>query len=257
MTLIEKWIAYKALVGKEVRRIFRIWRQTILPPIITSVLYFLIFGHVIGHRVGTMSGVPYIQFIAPGLIMMQVIMGAYTGSVGSFFIAKFSKSIEELLVSPMSNSLILISYISVGILRGLITGVLVTTVAIFFTHLHVYSLFSILIIAIISSAIFSLGGLINAIVAKTFDDTSLIPTFVLTPLTYLGGVFYSITLLPDFWRYVSMADPILYIVSLFRYGFLGITDNHIVGSYLAVLAILVVMFSLALYMMSNAKTLRS
>ncbi len=235
-------VALYTIVRSEICRVFRLWRQTLLPSAITTVLYFVIFGHVIGRRVGEMEGYQYIQFIAPGLIMMQVITSAYSGAVSSFFHAKFQRSIEELLVSPMTNMLILLGYMSGGLLRGILVGVIVTGIALFFTHLHVYSFMIIILSTILSCCIFSIAGIINAVFAKTFDDISIIPTFVLTPLTYLGGVFYSVNLLPSFWKSVSYANPVLYIVNTFRYGFLKLTDSHLIASFGLMLLVFVVLF---------------
>jgi ABC-2 type transport system permease protein len=248
-------IALYTLIHKQIKRIFRIWVQTLLPGVITTILYYLIFGHIIGSRMGNMHGYPYIQFIAPGLIMMQIITGAYSGSVSSFFSEKFQRSIEELLVSPMSHFLILVGYMSSGVLRALIIGMAVSIVTLFFTHLHVYSVLLIMLSAFLTACIFSLAGLINAAYAKTFDDISIIPTFVLAPLTYLGGVFYSITLLSPFWQKVSYANPIVYMVSTFRYGFLQQTDSHILASYVFMVLLTVALFVWAILLFKNPERL--
>jgi len=252
----EKWIAFSTIVGKEVGRIFRIWSQTLLPPAITTTLYFVIFGQVIGSRVGEMGGYKYIQFIAPGLIMMNIITSSYASSVSSFFGAKFQRNIEELLVSPMSNTLILLGYIAGGMARGVLVGIIVGVVALFFTHLHVHSIGSIIVVTLLTSAIFSLAGIINAVYAKSFDDIFIIPTFVLTPLTYLGGVFYSIKLLPGFWQYVSLGNPILYMVDNFRYGFLGIADSHLLLSYIIMFCFIFLLFILAYVLIGRSTGLR-
>jgi len=249
-------IGLYTIVRKEIARTLRLWGQTLLPPTITTILYFVIFGRIIGHRVGNMAGYPYIEFIAPGLIMMQVIMSAYNAAVASFFIAKFQRNIEELLVSPMSNIVMLIGYMLAGVFRGLLVGVIVSIVTLFFTHLRVYSISLICLSALLTAAIFSIAGLINGIFAKSFDDISIIPTFVLTPLTYLGGVFYSLTLLPEFWQRFSYANPIVYMVSTFRYGFFKITYSHLIMSYFLMMLLVVVLFFWALYLFKNASGLR-
>ncbi len=235
-------IAFVTIVTKEVTRFMRIWLQTVLPPAITMTLYFVIFGHLIGPRIGEMGGFQYIQYIAPGLIMMSVITNAYANVVSSFFGAKFQKHIEEMLVAPIPNWVILCGYICGGVARGVIVGVVVTVVALFFTDLHMHSFWITAMVVLLTSVLFSLGGLINGIFARSFDDISVIPTFVLTPLTYLGGVFYSIDLLPPFWQKVSLANPILYMVNAFRYGILGVSDID-VATALVVLAL----FSAALF----------
>lgn len=256
MKLREKAISLYTIVRFEVYRVFRLWAQTLLPSVITTILYYVIFGRVIGHRVGSMQGYSYIQFIAPGLIMMQIVMSAYNGSVSAFFITKFHRNIEEMLVSPMSNFRILLGFMSGGVLRGLLVGVLISIVSLFFTHLRIYSIGLIFLSALFAACIFSLAGLINAVYAKTFDDISIIPTFVLAPLTYLGGVFYSINLLPSFWQKISGANPLVYMVSTFRYGFLHMSDSHILGSYIFMFVLTIVLFLWANYLFKNAAGLR-
>lgn len=256
MSCYQEWVAFKTIIIHEIQRVLRIWTQTLLPPAITTLLYFLIFGHVIGSRVGEMGGYRYIQYIAPGLIMMNIIMSSYSSSVSSFYSAKFQRSIEELLVSPMSNFTLLLGYMTGGILRGVMVGTIVSVLALFFTHLHVYSLTAIIVVVLLSSSIFSLTGIINAIYARNFDDISIIPTFVLTPLTYLGGVFYSINLLPSMWQYISLANPIVYIVDNFRYGFLGISDSHTFLAYTIMFAIFLMVFFLTYRILGKGHRLR-
>ena len=256
MTPREKGIAVFTIVRQEMYRVFRLWRQTLLPSAITTVLYFVIFGHVIGDRIGSMQGYSYIQFIAPGLIMMQVITSAYSGAVSSFFHAKFDRSIEEMLVSPMDNVLILLGYISGGMLRGVLSGIIVTGIALFFTHLSLHSIVTIIASTLLSCAIFAVAGVINAVFSKTFDDISIIPTFVLTPLTYFGGVFYSISLLSTFWRMLSYANPILYIVNTFRYGFLKLADSHVLLSFGLMVCVLIALFFWALWIFQKGNVLR-
>ena len=251
------WTAFLSLFRREVVRFSRLWLQTIIPPAITMSLYFVIFGNLIGGRIGTMDGFSYMEYIVPGLIMMSVITNAYSNVSSSFFSAKFQKSIEELLVSPMPNYVIIAGYVMGGVMRGVIVGLVVTLVALFFVDLHIQHYSIVLITLFLTSVVFSLGGLINATYARTFDDISIIPTFVLTPLTYLGGVFYSISLLPEFWQSVSKLNPIVYMVNAFRYGFLGISDVGI-GYSFAVLGVFVVgLYFVAHYLMAHSKGLRS
>lgn len=221
------WVAYRTLVIKEVLRFSRIWIQTILPPAITTGLYFVIFGRLIGERIGEMEGVAYIDYIVPGLVLMAVITNSYANVVSSFYQAKFQHHVEELLVSPMPNWVILAGYISGGIARGLVVGLVVLGVAFVFARPLMYSPALSLLVLILTAALFSLGGFINAVYANSFDDISIVPNFVLTPLTYLGGVFYSVTVLPEFWQKLSLLNPILHLVNAFRFGLLGVSDIHL------------------------------
>ena len=236
------WTAFCSLLTKEINRFTRIWVQTLVPPAITMTLYFIIFGNLIGARIGEMNGFSYMEYIVPGLIMMSVITNSYGNVVSSFFGAKFGRHIEEMLISPMSNATIIIGHVAGGMLRGVLVGLLVTIVALFFTKLEVRHPFITVSIVLLSSAVFALAGFINAVFAKKFDDISIVPTFVLTPLTYLGGVFYSISLLPDFWQKVSLANPILYMVNAFRYGILGTSDIGIGTAYGILLVFVVLLF---------------
>ena len=256
MDLTLNWIGLKTLVRKEVVRIIRIWIQTIVPPAITMTLYFIIFGNLIGRRIGSMGGFDYMQYIAPGLIMMSVITNSYGNVVSSFFGAKFGRHIEEMLVSPMSNATVIMGHVAGGVFRGLLVGVLVTIVALFFTKLEVQHPLITLSIVILSSTVFALAGFINAVFARKFDDISIVPTFVLTPLTYLGGVFYSISLLPEFWQKVSLANPIIYMVNAFRYGILGVSDINITYAYLIVGLFVVGLFSVSLALLNRGVGIR-
>ena len=235
-------IGLQTIVIREFSRIIRIWAQTLVPPAITATLYFLIFGTLIGSRIGDMGGYTYVQYIAPGLIMMQVITNSYGNVVSSFFGAKFGKHIEELLVSPLPNWLIVAGYVAGGLTRGLIVGAVVTIITLLFTDLHVYSVTVVLSAVLLSSTVFSLGGMLNAVFAKNFDQISVIPTFVLTPLTYLGGVFYTIKLLPQWAQTISYANPILYMVNAFRYGFLGRSDVDVRLAYTIMIAAVLVLY---------------
>ncbi len=251
-----RWVGFKTIIIREYGRIIRIWAQTIVPSAVTSALYFVIFGSLIGSRVGLMDGVPYMQYIAPGLIMMSVITNSYGNVVSSFFGAKFGKHVEELLVAPLPNWIIVVGYVGGGLVRGLLVGTAVTIVSLIFTHLAVHHVFVIFAAVVLTSIVFSLGGFINAQFAKNFDQVNWIPTFVLTPLTYFGGVFYSISLLPEWARHLSYANPILHMVNAFRYGFLGVSDVHI-GVAFSIMAIsAAVLFGVALFFMNRGTGMR-
>ncbi|EGK14733.1 ABC transporter permease [Psychrobacter sanguinis] len=256
LTFAQKWIAFRTILVKEIRRILRIWPQTLLPPVITMSLYFVIFGKMIGSRVGEMGGVPYMQFIVPGLIMMSVITNSYSNVVSSFFSAKFTSSIEELLVSPVSKHSILIGYIGGGVFRGLMIAVIVSIVAQFFTELGIEHFFVMLFTVLGTSILFSLGGFINAVYARSFDDISIIPSFVLTPLTYLGGVFYSLENLSPFWQNISLLNPIVYMVNSFRYGILGYSDVNVWYSMGAIFFFCVIFYVIAYRLLQNGSRLR-
>jgi len=251
------WTAFWTIVVKEVRRFTRIWVQTLVPPAITMTLYFIIFGNLVGSRIGEMGGFDYMQYIAPGLIMMSVITNSYGNVVSSFFGTKFQRNIEELLVAPVPNWVILAGYVIGGVVRGLMVGFIVTLLSLFFTDLNLaYPLITIAIV-FLTAVVFALGGFINAVFAQTFDDISIIPTFVLTPLTYLGGVFYSIALLPEFWQWVSQLNPILYMVNTFRYGILGVSDIDIVFAFSMILVFVVVLSAFSLHLLNIGKGIRS
>src|SRR5512139_1009846 len=242
-----RWVGFRTIVIREFSRIVRIWGQTLVPPAITAALYFVIFGSLIGRRIGDMGGVSYMQYIAPGLIMMSVITNSYGNVVSSFFGAKFGRHIEELLVSPLPNWLIVLGYIAGGVVRGLLVGLVVTLIALFFTHLHVEDLAAVLL----TSVIFSLLGFVNAVFAKNFDQINFVPTFILTPMTYLGGVFYSITMLPEWAQHVSKANPILYMVNSFRYGFLGHSDVDLGASFALMAVAAAALFGLCVWLMEK------
>lgn len=247
---------FNTIVLREYGRIVRIWGQTIVPPAITATLYFVIFGSLIGRRVGDMGGFSYMQYIAPGLIMMTVITNSYGNVVSSFFGAKFGKHIEELLVSPLPNWLIVCGYMTGGILRGLMVGGVVTVISLAFTSLHVAHWWVVISAVLLTSIIFSLAGMINAVFAKNFDQVSMIPTFVLTPLTYLGGVFYSVTMLPEWAQTISHSNPILYMVSAFRYGFLGTSDVDVGLAYTIMIGAAVFLFGWCMWLMNKGVGMR-
>jgi ABC-2 type transport system permease protein len=218
------YIAYRTIVVKEVLRFMRIWIQTVLPPAVTTALYFVIFGKLIGEQIGEMDGYRYIDFIVPGLILMSVISNSYANVVSSFYSSKFQRHIEELLISPVPNAVILAGYVSGGVARGIVVGITVTLVSMFFSDWQIYSYGITLLVFVLTSMLFAMGGFINAIYANSFDDISIVPTFVLTPLTYLGGVFYSISMLPEFWQKMSLFNPVFYMINAFRYGLIGTSD---------------------------------
>ncbi len=251
------YIGFRTIVIKEIHRFLRLWMQTLLPSAITTILYFLIFGKLIGPRIGIMGGFNYIQFIAPGLIMMAVITNTYSNVSGSFFLSKFLRSIEELLVTPVPNYLILLAYVTGGIARGFAVGIVVGIITLFFTHLHILHIFLTLLIIILSASLFSLAGFLNGIFARSFDDIAIIPTFVLTPLTYLGGVFYSISLLPQVWQKISLFNPILYMVDAFRFGILGIADINIYIAIGMIALFVIVLFLVCLYLLNKGTGIRS
>ncbi|WP_127959020.1 ABC transporter permease [Serratia microhaemolytica] len=251
------WVALKSIWVKEVNRFARIWIQTLVPPVITMTLYFIIFGNLIGSRIGEMHGFDYMQFIVPGLIMMAVITNAYSNVASSFFSSKFQRNIEELLVAPVPTHVIIAGYVGGGVARGICVGLLVTIISLLFVPLHVHSWSIVVVTLLLTAILFSLAGLLNAIFAGTFDDISLIPTFVLTPLTYLGGVFYSLTLLPPFWQAVSKLNPVVYMISGFRFGFLGVADVPLLLTMLVLTAFILVFYLLAWYLIERGKGLRS
>ena len=257
MTFTKQLIALQTIVTKEVLRFSRIWIQTILPSAITVSLYFVIMGTFIGSQLSDIDGYSYIEFIAPGLIMMGIISNSYANAVSSFYSSKFQRHIEEMLVSPMPNYIIILGFMLGGIARGITVGIVVTFVSLIFTKLHVYNIGIVLLTSVLTAALFSLAGIINGIYAKSFDDISIIPTFVLTPLTYLGGIFFSIEMLPEFWQKVSLGNPILYMINSFRMGVLGISDVNLVTSMTVILMFLSVLYVICLYLLNKGIGIRS
>lgn len=249
--------ALKSLVMKETNRYLRIWVQTLVPPVITTSLYFIIFGKMIGGRIGEMGGFGYMEFIVPGLIMMSSITSSYANVSSSFFSQKLQKNIEELLVAPVPTHVIIWGFVLGGVGRSLIVASLVTMVSLFFVPLHVHSWLVVVMTILMTAILFSLAGLINGVFARSFDDVSIVPTFVLQPLTYLGGVFYAISMLPPFWQAVSKINPIVYMISGFRYGFLGIGDVPIAMSITILIIFIAVLYSLAYYLVDRGIGLRS
>ena len=251
MNFTQNLNAFKTIVIKEFLRFIRIWVQTVLPPAITTALYFVIFGNLIGSQISDIDGYSYMDYIVPGLILMAVITNSYANVVSSFYSAKFQKSVEELLVSPVPNYLILAGFVAGGVARGLIVGFVVTLVAMYFSDFSIHSLTITISVFILTAILFSLAGFINAVYANSFDDISIIPTFVLTPLTYLGGIFYSIEMLPEFWQNLSLINPILYMINSFRYGLLGVSDTNLLVALLIIIGFIVTLFSFALYLLNK------
>lgn len=257
MNMQQIMIALWTLTVREVRRFMRIWPQTLLPPSITMALYFLIFGNLVGSRIGEMAGIAYIDYIVPGLIMMSVITNSYSNVASSFFGNKFQRSVEEMVVSPMPSWVILSGFVIGGMARGLLVGLIVTIVSMFFTQVHIAHPILTILVVFLTAALFSLAGFINALLANKFDDISIVPTFVLTPLTYLGGVFYSIHSLPTFWQHVSLLNPVLYMVNTFRYGILGVSDVGVWWALSVICLCIVAMFMIAHRMLTTGKGIRS
>lgn len=253
--MLSYWIALKTIWKKEINRFIRIWVQTLLPPVINIILYFIIFGNLVGPKIGNIHNFKYIQFIVPGLIMMAVINNAYSNVASSFFSAKFQRNIEELLVAPVPISIIITGYVGGGVVRGIFIGILVMCVSLFFVPLHIYNWYFIISILLLTSILFSLIGLLNALFARNFDDISLIPTFVLTPLIYLGGVFYSLKSLPTFWKIASNLNPISYMISAFRYGFLGIIDFPLIYTISVLIILIILFYFLVWFFIKNGKIL--
>ncbi|NJM10710.1 MAG: ABC transporter permease [Synechococcaceae cyanobacterium SM1_2_3] len=250
-------IALQTILLKETLRFLRIWIQTLIPPAVTVLLYFIIFGKLIGAQLGPVDGLSYTQYIAPGLIMMAVITNAYSNVVSSFFSAKFQRHIEEMIVSPLPNAIIVLGFVGGGVARGLAVGIVVTVISLLFTDLHWHNPWLTVAVMILTSLLFALAGLINGIYAKSFDDISLIPTFVLTPLTYFGGIFYSITMLPPFWQSASQFNPILYMVNAFRYGILGVSDIDIRLAFAIIVLLIVALFGYSLWLLERGTGIRT
>jgi ABC-2 type transport system permease protein len=249
--------ALRTILTKEILRFSRIWIQTVLPPMVTTTLYFVIFGQLIGGRLGEMNGQPYVDFIYPGLILMSVISNSYANVVSSFYNAKFQRHVEELLISPVPNWVILGGYVAGGVARGLVVGAAVTLVAAVFADVRIHSIAVTLAVFLLTSVLFATAGFVNAVFANSFDDISVVPTFVLTPLTYLGGVFYSVELLPDFWQAVSRANPVLYMINAFRYGLLGVSDIDLAAALALILGFIVLLVTFALWLLRRGIGLKT
>ncbi len=254
---MSSFIAFKAIVTKECVRFLRIWVQTLVPPAITMTLYFIIFGHLIGSRVGQLEGFSYVEFITPGLIMLSLINNAYSNVSSSFFSTKYQRNVEELLAAPVPSYVIVLGYAFGGMLRAILVASIVTVVALSFIDIQIHNIFVIILAALLTSMAFALGGLINAVFAKTFDDISIIPTFILAPLTYLGGVFYSLSMLPEIGQSLSQFNPILYMVNVFRYGFIGYSDVSLTIAFIVLISLVVSLFATAMYLINRGIGLRS
>ncbi|MDG2171284.1 MAG: ABC transporter permease [Gammaproteobacteria bacterium] len=249
--------AYNTIVRKEVLRFSRIWKQTLIPPVITNILYFIIFGNLIGERIGQIESFSYTDFIFPGLLLMSVITHSYTNTVSSLYISKYHRYIEELLVSPIQNYTILAGFITGGVIRGLSVGVVVIIAAQFFVTFTVHNLFLMMIVIILSSTLFSMCGFLNGLFASDWDDINVIPTFIMTPLTYLGGIFFSISMLPGIWQDIALINPILYLINALRFSMLGITDVSIAIAFLIILLFNIVLAALCIYFLKIGKGLRT
>ena len=250
-------IAYNTIVRKEVLRFSRIWKQTLIPPVITNILYFIIFGNLIGERIGEINSFTYTDFIFPGLLLMSVITHSYTNTVSSLYISKYHRYIEELLVSPIQNYTILAGFITGGVIRGLSVGVVVILAAQFFVNFTVHSVLLMLVIILLSSTLFSMCGFLNGLFANDWDDINVIPTFIMTPLTYLGGIFFSISMLPEVWQGIALVNPILYLINALRYSMLGITDVSIIFAFFIILIFNIFLFALCMYFLNIGKGLRT
>ena len=250
------WVAYQTIARREILRFARIWVQTIIPPVVMVGLYFVIFGKLIGQRIGEMDGLSYVDFIMPGLVMMSIITNSYANVVSSFYGAKYSHYIEEMLIAPIPNIVILIGYVTGGIVRGMCVGIAVTLVSLFFTDFSIHAPLIVIGIAFLTAFLFSLAGLINGVFARTFDDVTIIPTFVLTPLTYLGGIFYSIKLLPETWQQVSLINPILYMVNSFRFGFRGVSDIGLGTAIMVILFFIMILFAFCMILLKRGTGIR-
>jgi len=262
MNSTEKIRSLLTILRKEMIRFFRIYIQTFISPAIVITLYFIIFGNLIGSRIGQMGGFNYVQFMAPGLILMSVITNSYGNVVSSFFNAKFTKSVEELLVTPMPNYIILTGWVAGGVARGLLVGLVVTSISIFFTDIIVVNVGLTLISVILTSVLFSLLGFLNAFFAETFDHISIVPNFILTPLIYLGGVFYSIHLLPEFWKNISLINPLMYMINSFRHGMLGTSDLETMGlsvnfAVFMMFVFITIIFFIALWLLNSGRGIRN
>lgn len=257
MKLHEQFIAFKTILIKEYLRFMRIWIQTVLPPAITTTLYFVIFGSLIGSQIGDMDGIQYMDYIVPGLILMAVITNSYANVVSSFYSSKFQRHVEEMLVSPTPNYVVLVGYVAGGMARGIIVGAIVTLISLLFSDITIDNYLLSTVVIILTASMFSMAGFINGIYANSFDDISIVPTFVLTPLTYLGGVFYTIKLLPEFWQDVSLINPILYMVNAFRYAIIGVSDINITHALTIIVVFNIVLFSWAMHLLNKGVGIRN
>ncbi|WP_428356339.1 ABC transporter permease [Methyloprofundus sp.] len=250
-------IAFRTLLFKEIRRFTRIWPQTLLPPAITTSLYFLIFGKLIGDRIGSVNGVSYMDYIVPGVILMSVISHSYSNVVSSFYSTKFQRHIEELLVAPVPNWVILAGYIGGGVIRGMLVGCVVAAISLLFTEISVTNWWITVAVFVLTATLFSLAGFVNAIFADSFDDISIIPNFILTPLSYLGGVFYSVSMLPEIWQKIALFNPILYMIDAFRFGLIGISDVDVISAMIITVSFILVLIIFCLILLARGTGIKS
>lgn len=248
-------IAFITIVRKEIARFMRIWPQTLLPPAINTLLYFIIFGNLLGAKIGDIHNISYIQYLAPGFASMVMITSAYNNVASSFFSERFTRNCQELVWSPISKHVMICGYLMGGILRSFLSGTIVLLITLFFTEIHIYHLVYLLAIAFITSSLFATAGFINALFGTKFDSIMTIPTFVLTPLIYLGGIFYSVSMLPSTWQKISLFNPILYIVNSFRYSILNISDVSVHISILVCSAITACLYSVCYYLVTKGQGL--
>ena len=259
MSPAQKWTSFYTMIRKDVVRMFRIWVQTFLPSVVTSSLYFLVFGTVLGSQIGDMKGVDYMTFVVPGLVMLAIVTTSYANTSFTFFSSKFfMRSIDEILVSPTPPWVMIAGFVGGGVVRGTIVGSLVLLVSVFFTGLTltIHNLAIILMFAVLTSLVFALAGLVNGIYAKSIDGINIVPTFVLTPLVYLGGIFYSVDALPGWWQTITYMNPLFYIINGFRYGFLGVTDVAVTTSVVILLALVATLVALNWYFIRTGMGLK-
>ncbi|OGG79905.1 ABC transporter permease [Candidatus Kaiserbacteria bacterium RIFCSPLOWO2_01_FULL_54_13] len=259
MNAYQLWISFYTMLRRDIVRMFRIWVQTFLPSVVTSVLYFTIFGTILGSQIGDRQGVSYMTFVVPGLVMLAIVTTSYANTSFMFFASKFfARSIDEILVSPTPPWLLIAGFAGGGVVRGVLVGTLVLIVSVFFTGLHlaIHNILVILAFATLTALVFSLAGLVNGIYAKSIDGINIVPTFVLTPLVYLGGIFYSIHTLPDWWQAITYANPLFYLVNGFRYGFLGMADVSLAISTGILFGMIVVLVAINWYFIKTGLGLR-
>lgn len=257
MTPRETLIAFWTLFSKECYRFLRIWAQTLIPPVMTSSLYFLIFGNFIGNRIENINGFTLMEFMTPGLMMMSVISASYMNVSSSFYFAKFQRSIEELLVSPTSHHTVILGFILAGALRGMMTGLLIFGTANFFIDIQILHPLSFFFFLFLTSALFSLAGFVNAVFARKFDDISIVPTFILTPLSYLGGIFYSIHQISETWGIITRFNPIFYLINGLRYSILDLSDVSAQFSFSVLGALIFVLYMVCFQLLEKGVGLKS
>ena len=250
-------IVLYTLLRREILRFMRIWIQTLLPPAVTTMLYCVIFGELVGRQLMGVGSYSYMEYIIPGLILMTVITNSYSNVVTSFYSTRFHKNIEEMLISPMPAYVLMIGFVAGGMARGLVVGLVVWVVSLTFATLPFPNLGLTFVVLLLTSAVFSVAGLINGIYARSFDGISIIPTFILMPLTYLGGVFYSVEILPEFWRNITLFNPIFYMIDVFRHGSMGFSDVDVLQSLIILTACLIVLATACLQLLVRGVRIRN